>query len=105
MKLTVTANPDCHVNDPNHVRFVGNPAGYVGRRYDSETGTYPVSNEPSVFELEGRVGARILKLLQRGELFPADKATADLAGVEFKAAQRSTPKPKVAPSEAATEIK
>jgi hypothetical protein len=104
MKLSVLANPDCHCNDPNHVRFVGNPAGYIGRRYDAETGTYPVSSEPSVFDAEGRTGARVLKLLQRGEVLPADKQTADAAGVEFRPQPRPT-KPKERPPEAAPEIK
>lgn len=95
MKLSVFANPECHVTDPNHVRFVGNPAGYIGRRYDPETGTYPTRPEPSEFDLEGRTGQRVLKLLQRGELIPADRQTADAAGVEFKSPARLT-KPKAA---------
>jgi len=89
MKLTVFSNPDCHVSDPNHVRFVGNPAGYIGRRYDPETGTYPLKEEPTEFEAEGRPGQRVLKLLQRGELLPADEATADAAGVELPASDES----------------
>lgn len=62
----------------------GQPDVYVGRTFDSDSRGYPAVNE--VFEIDEKSdsGKRLIRLVNVDKcLYPADKNTADLCGVEF----------------------
>ena len=82
-KLSVVARHDCHVSEPGSMAIQGNPAEYVGRQLNSETGKYEVVDHVAEYELDTRDGKRVRKLVSRGELLPHDRETATLCGVEF----------------------
>lgn len=68
----------------------GQPPEYVGRKFvraDLDKGmgaSHPATPEPFECDSESDVGQRLRQLTRRdGSLWPADKETADLCGVEF----------------------
>ncbi len=99
----LTAWPNSHIG--------GQARRYIGRDFDSIARTYSASETPAQVEETDEDARHMLRKCSRGELWAADKYTAEKAGVDFIALQRGTdgewfPKPvsppRLAPSSSAT---
>jgi len=113
MKLRFYANADALVYIPGSRAGIGQPAHYIGRRYqapkDGKPASYPATEEPYEVELDRtrlvdeQIFLRYMKLTRRGDILPADEATAKECGAEYRAATfkddewTQPPKPPEAP--------
>lgn len=70
------------VKHPEEVPFVGQLPSYVGRE-SLPGGKFPESKKPFACESGTRTGERLRIVCGRGELWPADAATAEACGVPF----------------------
>jgi len=59
----------------------GQPARYIGRTFDLESRRYKANEEPFKVEQGTKAAARCIKLVGRGEIFPADEETSKLCGL------------------------
>lgn len=83
-RLKFWAKEDLLVSLPNSVRIVGQPARYVGRKFDPSTKGYPATKEPYECEAKSREGRRLISLMRReSSLYPADQETAEICGVPY----------------------
>ncbi len=84
MKLRFYARDDVPVYHPEVPKRSGQPAYYVGRRYDLAKGGYPATETGEEIESDSEAGVRLMMLCKRDQsLWPADKVTAEACGVEF----------------------
>lgn len=67
---------------PNYENLRANPPAVVGRKWIAVDGKMALEEQDGPIELPVR--AEYLKALRIGDLLPADKPTADLAGVVFQ---------------------
>lgn len=68
-----------------------NPRVFVGRLWSEQNGTTFLVDAPEPSELPVR--AEYLRALREGALLPADKFTADMAGVAFDPNPKAEPAP------------
>lgn len=80
MKLKFKAVEGCMVYLPGSVQTVGQAARYIGRIL--RDGVYIVG-DPLEIEDGAPEVTRLCKLARRGDIEPADKATAEFCGLKF----------------------
>jgi hypothetical protein len=82
MKLRFIPNGDAMPLQPGVLLFQGQPKRYIGRTFDPATKTHPLG-DPYECDSDSPEAYRCKVFLRRGEVLPADKATADACGVSF----------------------
>jgi len=70
------------VSVPFQSPLVGQRPRYVGRTQDDQN-RLPASDEPFAAEASSRIGVRLARICSRGDLWAADKATANHCRVPF----------------------
>lgn len=83
MKLKFLPAGDAHPLEPHAPLAVGQPARRIGRKFDWESKTYPLSGSPYQCEDGTREAARCRKMLRVGDIVAADEQTAKACGVKF----------------------
>jgi hypothetical protein len=93
MKLRFIAREDALATVPGSRVNVGQSAHYVGRTYlapkDGKGASYPATQEPheATFDMSKQEDMarfnRYLKIAKRGDIWPADEATAKACGVDY----------------------
>lgn len=82
--LRFYAKSDTLVRIPGAQPRPGQPDMYVGRKFDLEKRAYPAVDEAFEVDEDSDAGKRLMRLVRVDKcLYPADKKTADLCGVEF----------------------
>ena len=69
------------VSVPFHQPMVGQIPRYVGRSQDGHK--LPATKEPFAVEASSRMGMRLARICNRGDLLPADKVTASHCRVPY----------------------
>ena len=85
MLLRFYAKADALQRVPSFPLTVGQHDRYVGRAHDPKNpGTFPATREPFTCESDSRDGQRLkIKTFLDGDLWPADRETADHCQVPF----------------------
>lgn len=83
MKLNFLSVEGRMVLVPGVPLFVGQPKRYIGKRFDPELRAHVNSDEPYSCESGSQEFHRCSVFLRRGDIRPADKATADFVGAPF----------------------
>jgi hypothetical protein len=84
MRLRFYAKHDELVREPGARMIIGQPASYVGRRYDVSAGGWPAVETSHDVESDSEAGLRLTTLCRRdGCLWAADEATAAAVGVPY----------------------
>ena len=89
MKLRFLPAEGCMPLQPFATMMVGGPKRYLGRKFDPETGEYPVA-DPYECEDGTNEAARCRKFVMRGEAVPADAETAKALGVAFEGSSKKS---------------
>ncbi len=76
--------------------------GFVGRKFDADIGGWPKVREPVVVVAGSDAATECVLAVVRGDLWPADEATADACGVKFDPKFGGDVELKPAPSSAST---
>ncbi len=98
MELSFKAAPGRCAHWPG-LKATGQSVVYVGRSMvagDADKGiaaSHPESKEPARVDSDSEDGRRFVKLCKRGDLLPADKATADFCGVSIAEEPKKADKP------------
>lgn len=92
MKLRFLPRGDAMPFEPYAPMATGQPARRIGRKFNPETKAYDLS-KPYECEDGTREAARCRKFLIRGDVVPADKATADALGVPFATVEPAQQEP------------
>ena len=90
MLLKFHAKPGALCPWPNS-HFAGQPRRYIGRRFvapNAETkapAAYPANDEPDAVDANDADAPAIIRYCRKGNVWPADVATAAVCGIDFVA--------------------
>lgn len=84
MKLRFLPRGDAMPLVPFAPMAVGQPAKRIGRKFNPKTGNHDLPGEPFECEPGSPAALRCIKFFRRGDVVPADAATAKFLGVEFE---------------------
>ncbi|MCZ2439652.1 MAG: hypothetical protein LC119_05690 [Burkholderiales bacterium] len=99
MKLSVYAREGHCAHWPG-IKHAGQQHDYIGRVCDEQR-RHRALEAPTVLDLADPMAQRLLEHLRDGAVWPADKATADLAGVPYVALSRDPESGEWAPTKTA----